>query len=268
MPLVNAKCTNCGANLEVDNMKEAAICQYCGSAYIVEKAINNYNTVNHIYADVVNIYSRESADFVIRGGVLEKYIGAALCVEIPESVRVIGFRAFAGTYVERVSIPDTVREIGKEAFANCPELREIHIPDGVNEIAAYTFRDCSALCKVVLPKNLKRINENAFANCGNLVSINVPKSIEFIAGENAWYMDNHAFANCENLVDVSFENLDTAERFCQAFIKSPIVCEIIEKRKAEDVNMRRSRGVCDFCGNAFKGVFVKKCTVCGRKKQY
>ena len=42
MPLVNAKCTNCGANLQVDNTKDAAICQHCGSAYIVEKAINNY----------------------------------------------------------------------------------------------------------------------------------------------------------------------------------------------------------------------------------
>ena len=27
MPLVNAKCTNCGANLQVDNTKDAAICR-------------------------------------------------------------------------------------------------------------------------------------------------------------------------------------------------------------------------------------------------
>lgn len=43
MPLVNAKCTNCGAPLQVDNTHEAAVCQYCGSAFIVEKAIQNYN---------------------------------------------------------------------------------------------------------------------------------------------------------------------------------------------------------------------------------
>lgn len=42
MPLVSAKCTNCRANLEVDNTKDAAICPYCGTPYIVEKAINNY----------------------------------------------------------------------------------------------------------------------------------------------------------------------------------------------------------------------------------
>lgn len=43
MPLVNAKCTNCGAPLQVDNTHDAAVCQYCGSAFIVEKAIQNYN---------------------------------------------------------------------------------------------------------------------------------------------------------------------------------------------------------------------------------
>lgn len=44
MPLVPAKCTNCGADLETDSAMEEAVCPYCRSAYIVEKAINNYNT--------------------------------------------------------------------------------------------------------------------------------------------------------------------------------------------------------------------------------
>lgn len=44
MPLVAAKCTQCGANIEVDDTKEAGICKYCGTAFITEKAINNYIT--------------------------------------------------------------------------------------------------------------------------------------------------------------------------------------------------------------------------------
>ncbi len=43
MALVPAKCTQCGANIEVDETKDAGICQYCGTAFITEKAINNYN---------------------------------------------------------------------------------------------------------------------------------------------------------------------------------------------------------------------------------
>lgn len=49
MGFVAAKCTQCGANIEVDDTKEAGICKYCGTAFVTEKAINNYiinNTIN------------------------------------------------------------------------------------------------------------------------------------------------------------------------------------------------------------------------------
>ena len=57
MPLVNAKCTNCGAPLQVDNSHEAAVCPYCNSAYIVEKAIQNFNysVTNNITAQNIII---------------------------------------------------------------------------------------------------------------------------------------------------------------------------------------------------------------------
>ena len=44
MGFVAAKCTQCGANIEVDDTKEAGICKFCGTAFVTEKAINNYNT--------------------------------------------------------------------------------------------------------------------------------------------------------------------------------------------------------------------------------
>ena len=43
MAMIPAKCTNCGANIQVDKTKEAGICESCGTAFITEKAINNYN---------------------------------------------------------------------------------------------------------------------------------------------------------------------------------------------------------------------------------
>ena len=39
MKFVEAKCTSCGAHLKVDSLKDAAICQYCNTPFIVEKAI-------------------------------------------------------------------------------------------------------------------------------------------------------------------------------------------------------------------------------------
>ena len=41
--LIAAKCTNCGAAIEVDDSKEAGICKFCGTAFITEKVIQNYN---------------------------------------------------------------------------------------------------------------------------------------------------------------------------------------------------------------------------------
>lgn len=57
MALIHAKCTECGATLEIDKEKDAAICPYCGAAFVTEKAINNYNTyvTNNIVIDGENI---------------------------------------------------------------------------------------------------------------------------------------------------------------------------------------------------------------------
>ena len=85
MPLVNAKCTNCGANIKIDDNKEAAVCEFCGSAFIVEKAINNYNITNNINANVVNIYNQSSCntnpDYIIESGKLLKIPTCIRCVK-------------------------------------------------------------------------------------------------------------------------------------------------------------------------------------------
>lgn len=39
---VPAKCTSCGANLEVNPNQEAAICTHCGTPFVISKAISNY----------------------------------------------------------------------------------------------------------------------------------------------------------------------------------------------------------------------------------
>lgn len=55
MPLVQAKCTACGAVLTFESTQEAAVCQSCDNAFVVENAINNYHayniTINNITAE-------------------------------------------------------------------------------------------------------------------------------------------------------------------------------------------------------------------------
>ena len=56
MPLVAAKCTECGSSIEVDDTKEAGICSHCGTAFITEKVINNYVSNYNITNNVTKIY--------------------------------------------------------------------------------------------------------------------------------------------------------------------------------------------------------------------
>lgn len=44
MSIADGKCPNCGANIKIDTDKDAGICEYCGSAFVTEKAIINYGT--------------------------------------------------------------------------------------------------------------------------------------------------------------------------------------------------------------------------------
>lgn len=69
MPLVMAKCTNCGGVLEIDSSKDAAICTYCGTPFISEKAVNNYtNNIEHLHADTVVLSNGQSIESLLKAG--------------------------------------------------------------------------------------------------------------------------------------------------------------------------------------------------------
>lgn len=53
--LVPAQCPNCGGELTVDSSQEAAVCQFCGTPFIVSKAVQNYNVQHNTYqTNIVN----------------------------------------------------------------------------------------------------------------------------------------------------------------------------------------------------------------------
>ncbi len=54
MSFVPAICPKCGGTLEVDPAADAAVCKYCGTPFIVEKAITAYNTINNITHTEIN----------------------------------------------------------------------------------------------------------------------------------------------------------------------------------------------------------------------
>lgn len=62
MGMVPAKCTECGAAIEIDDSKEAGICKHCGTAFITEKAINNYITNNIVTNNFTKIINGKEQD--------------------------------------------------------------------------------------------------------------------------------------------------------------------------------------------------------------
>ncbi len=71
MALVPAICTQCGAQIEVDNTHEAGICKFCGTPFITEKAINKYTTVHNVTQNITKIIygneKDEASDYFNRG---------------------------------------------------------------------------------------------------------------------------------------------------------------------------------------------------------
>lgn len=54
MPLVPAKCPNCGGNINIDSESRAGICEFCKNPFVAEDAINNYNTYNQNNYNIAN----------------------------------------------------------------------------------------------------------------------------------------------------------------------------------------------------------------------
>lgn len=199
MPLVPAKCTQCGSALTVEPAQDAAICPFCNTPFVTEKAINNYNTTNNINAETVNIFQSSESDFIIRAGVLEKYNGSSESVVLPDDVRYIGQKAFSNCYgLNSVELNEGLVEIGYDAFFGCKNLTNIAIPDSVETISNGAFGYCEKLTSVSIGKSVKKIGMQAFSNCKNLKSISIPDGVEFV--------DSMAFMDCVSLNKVSVSN--------------------------------------------------------------
>ena len=159
MPLSKAICTSCGGALEVDSAKEAAICPHCGTPYIVEKAIQQYNTT--IQAGVVNVFGK--SDYEVRAGKLEKYNGSSPNAVIPDGVAVIGAGAFENcSALQSVVIPDTVNRVEERAFKGCSSLRQAKLPQQVTHIGKEAFSGCCSMTNLNMPEKLVEIGEKAF----------------------------------------------------------------------------------------------------------
>ena len=136
-----------------------------------------------------------ASDFVIKNGVLTKYVGPGGDVTVPEGVTSIGQGAFEWCHsLTSITIPDSVTSIGECAFSYCSSLTSITLPDGLTSIGKSTFEECSRLTGITLPDSVTSIGDSAFCGCEKLTSITLPDSVTSIGDK--------AFCGCEKLTSV------------------------------------------------------------------
>ena len=157
-----------------------------------------------------------ASDFVIKNGVLTKYVGPGGDVTVPEGVTSIGDGAFrCCSRLTSITLPDSVTSIGGEAFSGCSSLTSITLPDGVTSIGDKTFKGCKKLAdpegfvivkgvlydycgssrKIVVPDSVTSIGNGAFYICSRLTSITLPDGVTSIG--------NWAFSDCSSLTSIT-----------------------------------------------------------------
>lgn len=108
-------------------------------------------------------------------------------VEIPSSVKEIGYRAFSGTSLSTLDLPFGTEVIGDSAFADIATLTEITIPETVVSIESVAFANNTGLEKINFnavnanndPENYNYYYGDVFANCGSQTD-----GIELVFGES------------------------------------------------------------------------------------
>ena len=149
MSFVQAKCPECGGMLAVDADKKVAVCQFCGEAFIVQEAINNYNTYNetinnynttHNYSagTTVNVYEDKNKDFVVEAGVLKEYHGESVDVYLPENIKSIDLNCFAGQPIETINLGRNNIDNVFYSLDKCLKLRSVEV---CSDNSMYTSQD-------------------------------------------------------------------------------------------------------------------------------
>ena len=81
----------------------------------------------------------------------------------------IGKEAFLERHsLKSVAIPDSVKVVGERAFAGCDGLNELRSGRGIKKIEKDAFSMCESLKSVVIPGSVEVVGEAAFAECHGL----------------------------------------------------------------------------------------------------
>ena len=76
---------------------------------------------------------------------------------LPDSLVQIGTSAFAGSGLIRLEVPESVRSIGSRAFSRCDDLRDVELSRGLESIGDEAFAHCRSLVHLSIPATVREM---------------------------------------------------------------------------------------------------------------
>ncbi|MBP9988340.1 MAG: leucine-rich repeat domain-containing protein [Ruminococcus sp.] len=151
---------------------------------------------------------------------------------IPDDIKKIGYKAFAGYEFKEIIIPSGVNTIGMYAFSGCKRVEKEYIPDTVTSIGAYALTSCDNLYLDSLEQLLSYIDSydisadlslganNIYVNNQLLTEIDIPygktKMTAILSGchslksislsDSITKIADSAFSGCAGLESVTVPN--------------------------------------------------------------
>lgn len=144
---------------------------------VIKRDKNNAETYD---ASALPPTVKKEGDCYIMDDILFYYAGEETSFTIPNGVRKIAAKAFAGkNTLTSVNIPEGVTHIGADAMYNCKKLKAIYLPESLTYMGERAFAN-TYLESIKIPSKLKTIPAEAFHD-SNIKSLIIPDNIEVIA---------------------------------------------------------------------------------------
>lgn len=119
-------------------------------------------------------------------------------LKLPDSLTIIGQCAFMGCegFTGSLNMPDTIIHIDNGVFSGCKGFTgDLIIPSSITVIEMSTFKDCIGLSnKLVIPDSVTTIESEAFCNCTGLTELNIGNGVSNIE-DGAFYVKSSLATN-------------------------------------------------------------------------
>lgn len=158
------------------------------------------------YSPFVTDYKTSLAEVIVGEGVAK--IGDSLfedctglkVITLPESLQIIGERAFYNTDVTELVLPKGCSKYGYGAFQECTSLASLTLPDRIEVSDEYSadslFYGCTRITAISFPETFNVITSGMFDRTG-ITTVTIPGTVKEIGG--------YAFGSCGSLKNVVIE---------------------------------------------------------------